>query len=62
MASDLVHIPTPLPLAVEIPSANQIGDNSLRRPLSDVQQGRKITNPDPRVTSDQQERVAMIRE
>ena len=57
---DLVRVSTPLSVAIEVPSADEIGDNALCCPLSDVQQGRKITNADSRITSDQQERVAVI--
>ena len=60
MGFDLVRVSTPLPMAIEIPSADEIGDNTLCCPLCDVQQGRKVTHADSRITSDQQERVAMI--
>ena len=60
MGPDVIHVSTPLPFAVEISRADEISHNALCRPLSDVEQGRKITNADSRITSDQQERVAMI--
>jgi hypothetical protein len=57
---DLVRVSTPLPMTIEIPSADEIGDNTLCCPLGDVQQDRKITKADSRIASDQQERVAVI--
>jgi hypothetical protein len=62
VASDVIHVSAPLPFAIEIPRADEIGHNALRRPLGDVEQGRQITNADPRITSDQQKRVAVIRQ
>jgi hypothetical protein len=57
---DVIHVSTPLPLTIEISRADEIGDDALCCPLGDVQQGRKVTNADSRVTSDQQERIAVI--
>ncbi len=61
-ASDVVPVSTSLPFAIEVSSADEIRHNSLRCPLSDVQQGCKVTNADSWITSDQQKRVAVIRQ
>ena len=60
MGSDVVPVSTPLSIAIEIPGADEIGDNTLCCPLGDVQRGRQIANADSRVTSNQQEGIAVI--
>ncbi len=59
---DVVDVPAPLPLTIEVPRADQVGDNALGGALGDVEKVREISNANSWVTGDQEERVAVIRE
>ena len=62
VGSDVVDVSAPLPLAIEVPRADQVGHNALGGALGDVEKVSEISNANSRVTGDQEERVAVIRE
>lgn len=62
VGSDVVDVPAPLPLTIEVPRADQVGHDALGGALGDVEKVREISNANSWVTGDQEERVAVIRE
>ena len=62
MGFDVVDVPAPLPLAIEVPRGDQIGHDALGGPLGDVEKVGEIPNTNAWVTGDQEERVAVIGE
>ena len=61
MGSDPVDISTPLSRAIEIPGADQVGDDALGRTLGDVQQAGHISDAYAGITRNEEERISMVR-
>jgi hypothetical protein len=57
-----VDVATPLSFAVDVPGFDQIGDGALRCAFRDVEQYRDVSYPNPGIPSDQQQRIAVIRQ
>ena len=62
MASHPVDISVPLSLAIEVTRADQVGDDALGSALGDVQLGGHISDANARVTCNQEEQIAVVRE
>ena len=60
MVSHPVDISTAFSRAIEVPGADQVGNNALGGTLGDVEKNREIPNANPGVPGDQEERVAVI--
>jgi hypothetical protein len=62
VGSYVVKVSTPLPLPIDVPGTRKIGDNALGRTLGNFQQIGDVTDTDPRVTGDEEQRVAVVGE
>jgi hypothetical protein len=58
----VVEVSTPLPLTIDVPSARKVADNPLRSALGDFQQVGNVSDANTRITGDQEQRVAVVRE
>jgi hypothetical protein len=58
----MVDVVATLPLTIEVSGADEVGDNALGRTLSDVQQGSYISDADARITSNDEEGIAVVRQ
>ncbi len=56
MGSHVVEVSTPLPLAIDVPRTDKVGDSALGCPLCDFQQVGDVSNTDARITGDQEQR------
>lgn len=62
MGFDSVDISATLSVAVEVPGTDQVGDDALGCTLGYVQQAGHVSDANSRITRNEEERVAVIRE